>query len=69
MLVKSKDLIKVRTEIDDARDDVYSDFLRFRDKDETNNQVIARMAYSHLLNTYLEFTNAIKLIEELEDRE
>lgn len=69
MLVKSKDLIKVRLEIDDARDDVYSDFLRFRDKDETNNQVIARMAYSHLLNAYLEFTNAIKLIEELEDRE
>lgn len=69
MLVKSKDLIKVRTEIDDARDDAYSDFLRFRDKDETNNQVIARMAYSHLLNAYLEFTNAIKLIEELEDME
>lgn len=69
MLVKSKDLIKVRLEIDDARDDAYSDFLRFRDKDETNNQVIARMAYSHLLNAYLEFTNAIKLIEELEDRE
>lgn len=69
MLVKSKDLIKVRLEIDDARDDAYSDFLRFRDKDETNNQLIARMAYSHLLSAYLELMSAIKLIEELEDRE
>ena len=69
MLVRSKDLIKVRLELDDARDDAYSDFLRFREKDEINNQVIARMAYSHLLNAYLELMNAIKLIEELEGSE
>lgn len=69
MLVKSKDLIRVRLEIDDARDDAYSDFLRFREKGELNNQLIARMAHSHLLSAYLELMNAIELIEELEDRE
>ena len=69
MLVRSKDLIKVRSEIDDARDDAYSDFLRFREKGELNNQLIARMAYSHLLSSYLELMNAIELIEELEGRE
>lgn len=69
MLVKSKDLIKVRLEIDDARDDVYYDFLRFKEKGELNNQMIARMAYSHLLSSYLELMNAIELIEELEGSE
>lgn len=66
MLVKSKDLIRVRTELDDARDDAYSDFLRFREKGELNNELIARMAHSHLLSSYLELMNAIELIEELE---
>lgn len=69
MLVKSKDLIKVRLEIDDARDDAYYDFLCFKEKGELNNQLIARMAYSHLLSAYLELMSAIELIEELEDRE
>lgn len=66
MLVKSKDLIKVRLEIDDARDDTYSDLLRFRENGELNNQLIARMAISHLTSSYRELIDAIELIEELE---
>jgi hypothetical protein len=69
MLVKSKELIRIRAEIDDACDDVYSDVLHFREKGEINNQLIARMAHSHLLSAYLTLLNAIELIEELEDRE
>lgn len=66
MLVKSKDLIKVRLEIDDARDDAYSDLLRFRENGELNNHLIARMAISHLTSSYRELIDAIELIEELE---
>ena len=69
MLVKSKDLIKVRLEIDDARDDAYYDFLRFKENGELNNQMIARMAISNLTSSYRKIIDAIELIEELEDRE
>lgn len=66
MLVKSEKLIRIRTDIDDACDDVYSDFLRFREKGNTYRYETARKAHSHLLHTYLELMNAIDLIEELE---
>lgn len=69
MLVKSKDLIKVRLEIDDARVHAYSDLLRFRENGELNNQLIARMAISHLTSSYRELIDAIELIEELEGSE
>lgn len=67
--MKSKDLIRVRTELDDARDDAYREFLRFREKGELNKQLIAQMACSHLLSSYLELMDAIDLLEMLEDRE
>lgn len=66
MLVKSEKLISIRTDIDDACDDVYSDFLRFREKGNTYRYETAQKAHSHLLHAYLELMNAIDLIEELE---
>ena len=69
MYLNSSELVRIRTEIDDARDDLYNDVIRFRDRGDKDKQLIARMGHSRLLCAYLELMDAIELIEELEDRE
>lgn len=69
MYLKSSELVRIRTEIDDASDDLYSDIIRFRDKGDKDGRLLAQMAHTRLLGVYLELMDAIELIEELEDRE
>lgn len=69
MYLNSSELVRIRTEIDDARDDLYNDVIRFRDRGDEDKRLIARMAHSHMLSAYLKLMDAIELIEELEDRE
>lgn len=69
MYLNSSELVRIRTEIDDARDDLYNDVIRFRDRGDEDKRLIARMEHSRLICAYLELMDAIELIEELEDRE
>lgn len=69
MWLKSSEIVRIRTEIDDARDDLYSDVIRFKNRGDEDSRLIARMAHSRLLGVYLELMDVIELIEELEDRE
>lgn len=69
MYLKSSELVRILTEIDDARDDLYNDVIRFRDSGDEDRRLIARMAHSRLLDVYLELMDVIELIEELEERE
>lgn len=69
MYLNSSELVRILTEIDDARDDLYNDVIRFRDRGDEDKRLIARMAHSRLLCAYLDLMDAIELIEELEDRE
>lgn len=69
MYLNSSELVRIRTEIDDARDDLYSDIIRFRDKGDKDGRLIAQMVHTRLLGVYLELMDAIELIVELEDRE
>ena len=69
MYLKSSEIVRIMTEIDDARDDLYNDISRFRDRGDEDRRLIARMAHSRLLCAYLDLMDAIELIEELEERE
>lgn len=66
MYSKSSELVRILTEIDDARDDLNYDVIRFRDMGDEDRRLIARMAHSRLLDVYLELMDVIELIEELE---
>lgn len=69
MYLKSSEIVRIMTEIDDARDDLYNDISRFRDRGDEDRRLIARMAHSRLYDAYLELMDVTELIEELEDRE
>ena len=69
MYLKSSEIVRIMTEIDDARDDLYNDISRFRDRGDEDRRLIARMAISNLTSSYRKLIDAIELIEELEDRE
>ena len=69
MYLNSSELVRILTEIDDARDDLYNDISRFRDRGDEDRRLIARMAHSRLYDAYLELMDVTELIEELEDRE
>ena len=69
MYLKSSEIVRIMTEIDEARDDLYNDISRFRDRGDEDRRLIARMAHSRLYDAYLELMDVTELIEELEDRE
>lgn len=69
MYLKSSEIVRIWTEIDDASDDLYSDVIRFRDRGDKDRRLIALKAHSRLRGVYLELMDVIALIEELEDRE
>lgn len=69
MYLKSSEIVRILKEIDDARYDLHSDVIRFKNRDDEDGRLIARMAHSRLLGVYLELMDVIELIEELEDRE
>lgn len=68
-MLRSEEVNIIKKEVDAACSGLYEETFDYKNRGDENKHRIARMACSHLLSAYLELTNAIDLLEVLEDME
>lgn len=68
MILRSDELNKIQREVGTARNTMWDTVKQMKDHGDEGEYEIARSAYSHLLDAYMELVSAAGLLEALEGR-